>query len=384
MKEHKLQQLWQQLAFGRHGHRTLCGLTFMLENPGEFNPGDGPDFRLGAIRTADGLLLRGDIELHVHEQQWQEHGHSTDPAYNGVVLHVFLYPSAKPVKLKSGQIPLRCSLLPVIKPEQFADLQPGSGLPCSASVRYLKPEIVHRQLEKAREAYFASRAEALMCWWEPALGIEQAWKQMALRGAASVFGLSRNRDAMVQLSGHVPGLLRQGLSADALQAKLLELSGLISENSASAPMKRTDWDFSGSRPGNKPRQRIGHLAVFATRLDALSRSDLLKGPEWCARQVLSSGKRNELLYLIVWLPAFYLLGSILASGRLQQEAWQHWKTHHYEPEPVFSQAFEAAGFKEKASLSHLGVVHQYRSWCAQKRCGECSIGRLVPDSSRPA
>lgn len=374
MKERTLQQLWQQLAFGRRGLRTLCGLSFTLENQGEFNPGDGPDFRLGAIRTADGLLLRGDIELHVHEQQWQEHGHSADPAYNGVVLHVFLYPSPRPVQLQSGEIPLRCSLLPVIQPEQFAGLQQGAGLPCGASVRYLKPEILHQQLERAREAYFAGRAEALLAWWEPSLGIGQAWKQMVLRGAASVLGLSRNRDAMVQLAGFLPELLRQGCGETELEAKLLQLSGLSPEESDGAPMKRADWDLSGSRPGNKPRQRIAQLAHFAVRLDALSRSDLLKGPDWCAPLVLNSGRRSGLLYLIVWLPAFYLLGSLLASDKLQQQAWQRWKAHYYEPEPMFREAFEAAGFHEKVSLGHLGVVHQYRSWCVQGRCSECRIG----------
>lgn len=381
MKEHRFQQLWNALAFGRQGHSTLCGQAFSIERPGVFNPGDGPDFRMGALRFADGTLLRGDIELHLHEQQWQEHGHSSDPAYNGVMLHVFLHPAPKPVRLHNGTIPLRCSLLPVISPEQFAGLQQGEGLPCGAGLRYLRPGIVEAQFDKARREYFEKRAEALISWWEPGLDTAQAWKQMVLKGAASVLGLSRNRDAMISLAGFIPGLLREEKMCEtALAARLLALSGLDASGAGDAALRRSDWDLSGSRPGNKPKARIRQLAAFAVRLWALRRSDILKSPQACAKQVqdgLPFGRRTELLYLIVWLPAFWLLGSILFSEKLQREAWQLWNTHRYVPEPVFCEPFEAAGFRHLAELSHLGVVHQHRAWCSSKRCGECLIGRTA-------
>ena len=380
MKELRFQQLWKALAFGRHGHSTLCGQAFSVESPGTFNPGDGPDFRMGALRFADGTLLRGDIELHLHEQQWQEHAHSSDPAYNGVMLHVFLHPAPKPVRLQNGTVPLRCSLLPVISPEQFAGLQQQeAGLPCGAGLRYIRPDIVQAQLEKARREYFESRAEALISGWEPGLGTEQAWKQMVLKGAASVLGLSRNREAMVSLAALIPGLLRQENKCEAaLASRLLALSGLDASAVDQAVLRRSDWDRSGARPGNKPEARIRQLAAFAVRLWALRRSDILQGPDACAKLVfdgLPGSRRTELIFLIVWLPAFWLLGSVLFSEHLRQQAWQRWNTHRYLPEPMFVKPFEAAGFSEKSSLEHLGVVHQHRSWCGSKRCGQCLIGR---------
>ncbi|AXJ02035.1 Protein of unknown function (DUF2851) [Cyclonatronum proteinivorum] len=384
MKEYRFQQLWKALAFGRQGHHTLCGQAFRIEDPGTYNAGDGPDFRMGALRFADGTLLRGDIELHLHEQQWQAHGHSTDPAYNGVILHVFLHPAAKPVRLQSGVQPLRCSLLPAITPGQFAGLQQDEVLPCETAIRYIRPEVVHAQLEKARQDYFENRANALIQWWDPALTIEAAWKKMVLRASASVLGLSRNREAMVKLAETIPCTLPPETSEAYLTAWLLARSGLHGQQAEPDSLKRTDWDLSGSRPGNKPEQRIAQLAALALRLHRLGRADMLKGPAVCAAMVfrgLPAGRRTHLLELIVWLPAFYLLGTQLMAEGLKQQALELWRSHQYQPEAMFTEAFRAAGFAQKATLSHLGIVHQQREWCAPKRCGNCAIGQSAGLSS---
>lgn len=55
--------------------------------PGVPGPGPGPDVR-GAMLDAGGDCLRGDIELHLRASGWAAHGHTADPAYAGVVLHI--------------------------------------------------------------------------------------------------------------------------------------------------------------------------------------------------------------------------------------------------------------------------------------------------------
>lgn len=50
----------------------------------------GPDFRDAVLLDASGARVTGDIELHLSPAGWRAHGHSADPRYNRLALHVTL------------------------------------------------------------------------------------------------------------------------------------------------------------------------------------------------------------------------------------------------------------------------------------------------------
>src|SRR6478735_4976870 len=91
--EIELQALWFAGAFGRD-FRTTAGGSVRIVQFGEWNRGAGPDF----IRTAveiDGELRTGPLELDPSAADWDAHGHSTNPAFDGVVLHVIFQTDAR-------------------------------------------------------------------------------------------------------------------------------------------------------------------------------------------------------------------------------------------------------------------------------------------------
>ena len=47
-------------------------------------------------------LVRGDVEIHLNQRDWEGHGHSDDPNYNGVVLHAMLEVESPNTPLRSG------------------------------------------------------------------------------------------------------------------------------------------------------------------------------------------------------------------------------------------------------------------------------------------
>jgi len=51
----------------------------------------GPDFQGAVLAREDGLLLRGDVEIHVRASDWRHHGHANDAAYNRAVCQVVLW-----------------------------------------------------------------------------------------------------------------------------------------------------------------------------------------------------------------------------------------------------------------------------------------------------
>ena len=76
--------------------------------PGRSGVTAGPDFRDALLEVEGVGLIRGDVELHIKQSDWNSHGHGGVPNYNGVVVHRALEVSSPETRLQSG------SLAPVI------------------------------------------------------------------------------------------------------------------------------------------------------------------------------------------------------------------------------------------------------------------------------
>ena len=62
----------------------------------------GPDFRDALLEVEGVGLVRGDVELHLRQQDWDAHAYVGDPKYNGVVVHGALKVNSKETRLQSG------------------------------------------------------------------------------------------------------------------------------------------------------------------------------------------------------------------------------------------------------------------------------------------
>ncbi len=65
--------------------------------------------------------MRGDVEIHLRQRDWDAHGHGDDPNYNGVVVHGVLEPGEAETSLHSG------SSTPVVSLEGLLDGEDGAG-----------------------------------------------------------------------------------------------------------------------------------------------------------------------------------------------------------------------------------------------------------------
>lgn len=67
---------------------TRDGKRVRVVYPGIRVGNSGPDYKEAVVRFGSGAETTGDVELHLDSHDWYRHGHNTDPAYDGVVLHV--------------------------------------------------------------------------------------------------------------------------------------------------------------------------------------------------------------------------------------------------------------------------------------------------------
>ena len=112
--ERLLQKIWQRGDCDLSAARLGDGRDVRVRHPGKWNHLGGPDFS-GARLIIGGREITGDVELHLHARDWAAHGHADDPAYDGVVLHVVLFPCEETQTRGSGgrDIPVLC-LLPLL------------------------------------------------------------------------------------------------------------------------------------------------------------------------------------------------------------------------------------------------------------------------------
>jgi hypothetical protein len=82
LQERELVALW---LLGRAPAELL---PWPLLRAGRAGRGPGPDVREAAFAGPDGVVLCGDIEVHLAASDFVHHGHLADPAYADVVLHL--------------------------------------------------------------------------------------------------------------------------------------------------------------------------------------------------------------------------------------------------------------------------------------------------------
>jgi hypothetical protein len=99
MTERHLQAIWlEQIYFRRLV--TASGKCIEVISPGIWNFDAGPDFLKAHLRIG-GRELRGDVEIHLSDENWTEHGHHLDARYNDVILHLSLWEPKKEICVRT-------------------------------------------------------------------------------------------------------------------------------------------------------------------------------------------------------------------------------------------------------------------------------------------
>lgn len=104
MTEKLLQYLWNYKIFKHFDFKDIEGNSVEILHFGKWNKDAGPDF-LDAKIKINGLLLAGNIELHVRSSDWIFHNHSQDPNYQNIILHVVFQHDIEVSELTEKSVP---------------------------------------------------------------------------------------------------------------------------------------------------------------------------------------------------------------------------------------------------------------------------------------
>ena len=287
MPERLLWKLWKRRAARQEEFRTGAGTRIRVLYPGRTGTSAGPDFR-DALVDVEGLgLVRGDVEIHLRQRDWDSHGHGDDPNYNGVVLHGALDVDEPETVLHSG------TSAQVVSLSQLLDEADGSEPDDQAGVEaisvlwdflarhgYPRPGTSQEAaalLDRAGDERFRRKA-ATLGRFVSEQGPEQTLYEALMEG----LGYRHNQQPFVKLAQAAPiaELRRTMLPVLAeqrpmvLRHRLLVLSGLEGADfdarrklpaGIGPAMERKDWHLFRVRPSNHPAVRIAGAAVLVAR-----------------------------------------------------------------------------------------------------------------------
>ncbi len=326
--------LWQE-RLPRSGRLRLTdGRTLRLFHPGTLNPDSGPDFLKAVLSFGPGKRLQGDVEIHVRPADWRRHGHTRDPHYNNVVLHVVMWHDEKipVVQKQNGQyIPtlvlsehLQYGLDRIRRQyRRKVEARGRTSYPCQDLMKRLSVEQVHALLDQKGSDRFRQKAAAISRRMNR-VSAEQALYEFAMRAV----GYVKNTDACQSLARRLPMAMIRALVGTGgghrivdLQALLFGVAGLLPSQRVaycgdmqdepyvreiearweafrrSIPvrsMQEHDWLFFRLRPFNFPTVRLAAMGYFIAAglqegLDTLVagpvNSDTEKQPEALLRHI---------------------------------------------------------------------------------------------------
>ena len=300
-RERHLQCLWADPRNRPAELRTTDGETVTVEHPGDWNLEAGPDFLNAALLIGkEKRRITGDLEIHIHSNGWNQHGHGDDPNYANVRFHIVYFQGLEIPGLI--QIPLQEPL--AADPKFSFDNIDLTAFPYSIPagdfpMLGIDPDRKTEFLEAAGEERLRLKAERLAFAMQNKEPDQVLWEELL-----SALGYKNNKAPFRQLATVLPLARLRSLAAVPAEAYaiLLGLSGLLPTNPDSKwtpetktfirsvwdfwwkqsnglkelALEKADWTLAGIRPANHPVRRLMAAAYYAFQpLELCNHSNLL-------------------------------------------------------------------------------------------------------------
>jgi len=417
MNEKLLQFIWQNGYFSPASLATTRGEPLQILNRGQHNTQEaGPDFLDARIRIGPALLA-GSVELHIRSSDWDRHGHSTDPNYRNVILHV-VYIDDQPDKRPGFPVLELQPRIPHLLLDRYGELlQQHRFIPCERTAANVSPLqwtawkdrlLVERlQQQAARVDRFVSESRGN---WEEAF-----WWLLARS-----FGIRVNADAFEEVARSLPLslMMRYRTSIHKLEALLLGQANLLqgSFREAYPQMLQREYrylaklhalrpvhraiQFLRMRPQGFPTIRLAQLAMllhaqeqpFSRILDAgepeeiRSLFDVTANDYWHDHfrfdetapwqpKHLGTAMADTLLINAV-VPLLFTVGRVQKRTELSERALRWLRLLPAEQNRVLEQ-FRKMGIDADGAGDAQALLFLHKEYCSPRRCLHCAIGNVL-------
>lgn len=373
-RETLLQWVWEVQQFDHRDLKTTCGEQLQVEDPGLINHGEGPDFLHARLKIGS-MVWHGDVEIHIAENEWFTHNHHLDSQFEGVVLHVYLQRGKRPATTAGGHAPYALDLMGSIRDPLYRLLlqkQQSGKLPCTGNLTAISEEVFHRQLERAHREYFEYKAQHLLDEYPSGKPVSDAWLSALITVMYETLGAAGNRPPMKHLAGRLLNMNGLPASPEEFIEAVVDIAGV---------QNRSVWNHTGMRPAGRPGNRIRQAAALHFEVMQMPFRDYLKqGASTWDELISRAGPQNlpgqqmqKILFATVFLPGLYLLGDLLFSNKLKNEALTLWRNTNARLPAGILKPFRKSGLPYQKFRSKFGLVHQLKRYCRNRNCHRCEL-----------
>ncbi|MGD0855332.1 MAG: DUF2851 family protein [Dehalococcoidia bacterium] len=415
ISEKNVARLWKSGRLSRF--RDDMGNEVEVICAGRESTRPGCDFQ-DVVISVNREKLVGDVELHLSSDLWQKHGHHTNPAYNGIILHVAMWQRGLlPVKLEMGKAVPTVILSGYIT-ERTLQKQREEGHLCHC--RYACVVKSSTGLKKILLQAGIQRFSTKSAKYAAVLQDSDA-AQALYKGICRALGYSRNTAQFEMLADRLPLNSIMGSKAGSLikkQAMIIGCAGLLpsqgrvagsvlsSEQIAEierewlalsekpSPFPALRWNLSFLRPGNHPLKRLIYLSHLLHKYEAggLVRgfNDLLEtaapGSESACLEnglLINDGHpligRNRAREIAVNQILPFLLANAVSEGdlslatRVINTYLNYGAMADNELLRYMKQQLCIKESKDLNACAQQGLLHIYHSFCRVKECLCCPV-----------
>lgn len=411
-------------------HQMLCtGLTttdgqpVVVLRPGELNRDAGPDF-FNARVSIGGVEWAGNIEIHLRSSDWKQHRHSSDKAYNSIILHV-VYENDSRIVLENGKEPATLELKSFIHPSLVANydalMTPSDPqtVPCVRRLPSVPPFIVHSFLDRLAVERIEAKSEVVRRLLDESRG---NWEQTCYWLMAHYFGgkvnalpfelvakatdsrfLARWKDNPRRIEALLMGQagFLEGYFEDDYPRQLQADYEALRAGANLTPIDSYLWRFFRIRPSAFPTIRLSQFAnLLATTANLFSRlleiTDVKEmerlfncraADYWDnhyhfdqpteKKSVKRVGRMQaDSLIINAWIPLLFVYGEVRGQQQYKEQALNLLQQIPAEDNSIVRRFAPAALVPENASQSQ-ALIQLYTNYCSSRRCLDCRLGHAI-------
>lgn len=415
--EQLLHYLWKYRLYRPSGLTTTQGDTLEIIDPGLENTDAGPDFFNAKIRI-NGTVWAGSVEIHQKASDWLAHGHSTDKAYENVILHVVETDDGTVFRQNGEAIPQL--VLPI--PEQVIDnmewlLTRDSPVACIERLPAIDPVFRLQWMDALLAERLERKTDDILRWLDL---YQKDWNEVFYILLCRNFGFGVNSDAFERLARSLPlkCILKQRPSASQVEALFLGQAGLLNDSTGNRHhyyrLLQQEYSFLRKkygleplephifrnlrlRPDATPHIKLVELAAIWIRHDTLFSSvlsartprelkDFFRVPAsafWDThynflrpsphrKKQLGENALNMLLINTV-VPLMFAYGLYHRMDEHKARALRLLASIPPEQNSIIS-LFSQVGMKPRNAGDTQALIQLKRNYCEKKKCLYCRLG----------
>lgn len=414
MNEEILQYLWNFKKFRRFDFVSVDGKNIEILEFGEWNKNSGPDFLFAKIKI-DNIIFAGNIEIHTKASDWFFHNHSGNPEFGNLILHAVYINDCDIPELENQQIPtleLKDYIDKTLIQKHQNLREEHSFVPCEKLFDknriplFFEEEVLLQKLDFKSESLELSLKKN-----------QNNYEAVLFQQLAYTFGLKVNAEIFLQLAESLDFSVIQKIKQNRVQLEAL-LFGICNFLDEPKDENMKVWKrefhflkikfninevriapkFSKLRPPNFPSIRLSQLAnlynsqpnLLSKIIEAKTIADLylifdnISASEYwdnhfnfgkispVESQKLLSKDFIDLIIINAILPIKYFYQKN-HNPEIVDDIFEFYKQLKSEKNSVLEE-WKTLGVKFENALKTQAFLYQYKTFCTQKKCLNCSIG----------